>query len=338
MAIFSVNNIRIAGITAAVPSAKASNRSCPLISAEEAELLIRTTGIEERRIAGKDLCASDLCFEAAKALLEELRWDPHEVDALVFVTQTPDHQLPGNSMLLQDRLGLSHECMALDIHQGCAGYVYGLATLSGMMSASGLKKALLLVGDTITKLLDPSDKGTIPIFSDAGSATALEWSDAAELMHFHLQTNGAKSNAICMQGSGSRKDEPGDPFMRMRGHDIFTFGLKEVAPNIESLLQYCRMEKNEIDYFVFHQANLLLNESIRKKLDIAPEKVPYTLQNYGNTSCATIPLTLVDQVCEQAAEDAKRVVLSGFGVGLSWGSAVVSLQDLRSRKLIEIDE
>lgn len=337
MALFSVHNTRIAGMVAAVPKGAIHNASLDGFGSDEMALLMQTTGIETRRVAPQGMCASDLCYQAALSLLQGLNWKPEEVDALMFVTQTPDYQLPGNSMLLQERLGLSAECMTLDLHQGCAGYVYGLATLSGLMSASGLKKALLLVGDTITQLLDPKDKGTIPIFSDAGTATALVWDADAEAMHFHLQSSGANSAAIRMEGSGARI-ENGDAFMRMRGHDIFTFGLKEVAPNIESLLEHCSFDKENVDYFVFHQANRLLNESIRKKLNIPSDKVPYSLQDFGNTSCATIPLTLVHGLRDKLGQKQQKIVLSGFGVGLSWGSALVSIGEFWSQEILDVHE
>lgn len=335
MAVFSIPHVRMSGITAAVPGHIEANNGLSGFSPEELELLIRTTGIDTRRVAPSDVCASDLCYEAAVRLMEGLNWLPEEVDALVFVTQTPDYQLPGNSMLLQDRLGLSGNCLTLDIHQGCAGYVYGLSALAGLMSASGLKKGLLLVGDTITRLLDPLDKGTIPIFSDAGTATALVFDTGAAPLQFNLQTNGAKSDAIRMEGSGSRKQD-GDAFMRMRGHDIFTFGLKEVAPNIEKLLAFSEVAAEEIDYFVLHQANMLLNESIRKKLRVPAEKVPYTLQSYGNTSCATVPLTLVETLARQEVAGNLQWILSGFGVGLSWGSVYAKTGKIWSCPVIEV--
>lgn len=337
MALFSVQNTRIAGMVAAVPKETVHNTSLDGFGTDEMALLIQTTGIETRRIAPLGMCASDLCYQAALSLMQGLNWKPEDVEALVFVTQTPDYQLPGNSMLLQERLGLSTECVTLDIHQGCAGYVYGLASLSGLMSASGLRKALLLVGDTITQLLDPNDKGTVPIFSDAGSATALVLDEKAEAMYFHLQSSGANAAAIRMEGSGARLAK-GDAFMRMRGLDIFTFGLKEVAPNIESLLKYCSFDKEKVDYFVFHQANRLLNESIRKKLNIPSDKVPYTLQDFGNTSCATIPLTLVHGLGDKLGKTQQKIVLSGFGVGLSWGSALVSIGEFWSQEILEVHE
>lgn len=335
MALFSISNIRISGVTAAVPSQREQNDELEGFEKEECELLINTTGIRSRRVAPQGLCASDLCYQAAQALLAGLSWNPSEIDLLVMVTQTPDYQLPGNSILLQERLGLRSECMTLDLHQGCAGYVYGLSQVSALMNSAGMKKALLLVGDTITHLLDPKDKGTIPIFSDAGTATALEFHKEASPIYFHLQSTGVQADAIRMEGSGTRRTM-GDAFMRMRGHDIFTFGLKEVAPNVESLLDYAGVSKEHIDYFIFHQANRLLNESIRKKLKLAPEKVPYSLQDYGNTSCATIPLTWVHALRDELQENRRNIVLSGFGVGLSWGSVLLSAEKVWSQPIIEV--
>lgn len=335
MALFSIAHIRIRGVTAAVPSHIQYNEALEGFEADERRLLIQTTGIRARRVAPQGVCASDLCYEAAKALLDGLGWKPEEVDILVMVTQTPDYQLPGNSILLQERLGLGSGCLTLDLHQGCAGYVFGLSQVSAMMQASGMKKALLLVGDTITQLLDPKDKGTQPIFSDGGTATALEFSEEAEPMYFNLQSSGVKADAIRMEGSGARVAD-GDSFMRMRGHDIFTFGLKEVAPNVEALLAFAGMEKDVVDYFIFHQANRLLNESIRKKLKLDEAKVPYSLDVYGNTSCATIPLTWVHALRDELHENRRNIVLSGFGVGLSWGSALVCAEQVWSRAIIEI--
>ncbi|MDX2362353.1 MAG: ketoacyl-ACP synthase III [Crocinitomicaceae bacterium] len=327
MAVFSISNTKIVGVSAAIPKKEASNLDLMGMSEQEIQLLIKTTGIDKRRIANEETSASDLCLKAAEKLLDDLKWQKEEIEILIFVSQTPDYQIPGTSMILQQKLGLPNTCMALDINQGCAGYVVGLATMTSMMSASQLKKGLLLVGDTITQLLQEGDNSTVPIFSDAGSATAIEFDANAEDMHFNLQTDGSKYDAIIMEKGGH---------MKMRGHDIFTFGLKEVSPNLERLFEHSQRSKEEVDHFVFHQANKLLNESIRKKMDIPSEKVPMTLHKYGNTSCATIPLTIVSELQQEVQQKNVNLVLSGFGVGLSWGSAFVNISDIQCPKLIEI--
>ncbi len=327
MAFIRTNNVKISGISAAIPRNTESNEDLTSMSKESIDLLIKTTGIQARRIAPSSLTAADMCQAAAEKLLTELNWDRSEIEILIFVTQTPDQPIPGMSMQLQDRLGLPKSCMAMDLNQGCAGYVYGLSTIMSLMSGSQLKKGLLLVGDTITHLLDKSDHSTVPIFSDAGTATALEFDPSAEKAVFNLQTDGNGADAI-RQLRGEQ--------MKMNGHQVFHFGLKEVVPNIRETLKGTGIELDEIDHFVFHQANKLLNESIRKKLNIPPEKVPYTLNIFGNTSCATIPITIVHSLKNENSNPSKTCLLSGFGVGLSWGSGVVNLSECVLPNLIEL--
>ena len=327
MAFIRTQNVKIAGISAAIPKNLESNQDLTNISKESIDLLVQTTGINSRRVAPKSLSASDMCYSSAEKLLNELDWDRSEIEILIFVSQTPDQPIPGSSMLLQERLGLPKSCMAMDLNQGCAGYVYGVSTIMSLMSASKLKKGLLLVGDTITHLLDESDQATVPIFSDAGTATALEFDEEASDAIFNLQTDGNGFRAIEQKRGGA---------MTMNGHEVFHFGLKEVVPNIKSTLENSEAEMEQIDHFIFHQANLLLNESIRKKLKIPSEKVPYTLNEFGNTSCATIPVTIVNSLGKELISSQRTCLLSGFGVGLSWGSGVVNLSNCVCPDLIEL--
>lgn len=351
MAIFSHSHITLAGLSAAVPGHRASNAELDLLPEKERARFIKTTGIETRRVAPPGMTAADLCFVAAEKLLTDLGWAPDTIDVLIFVTQTPDFTIPGTATQLQQWLGLSQQCMALDINQGCAGYVYGLSTVSALMAAGQLKRGLLLVGDTITHTLSPGDKSTVPIFSDAGSATALSYSPEAAPMTFHLQSDGARHAAIIVPEGGSRHplDEhsalrrevaPGIQragcHLAMQGLDIFNFALREVAPNIRALLQKAGESVDSIDHFVFHQANLLLNESIRKKLQIPKEKVPYSLPEFGNTSCATVPVTLVARLRKRLESGPANLILSGFGVGLSWGSVHLRTPALCCPEMIEL--
>jgi len=229
--------------------------------------------------------------------------------------------------------------------------VYGLSTLAGMMSSGGIKRALLLVGDTITRFISPEDKSTVPIFSDAGTATALEYAPEGGRMAFHLQSDGGGKEAIFVKAGGARipldsnteiveEKEPGlfraDKHMGMKGLDVSHFALREVAPNVARLLEEEKLSAEALDYVIFHQANLLLNESLRKKLKLQPEQVPYTLGKFGNTSCATIPLTLVSELREVLAKGSHQLLMSGFGVGLSWGSASLQVADLVCPEIIEL--
>lgn len=350
MAVFTVPNIRIKGIAACVPRQVEDNGQLELISENERALFIKTVGIRYRRVAPKGTIASDLCFAAADKLLTELNWNREEVKVLVFVTQTPDYIIPNTSSLLQEKLGLSKNCLVFDINLGCSGYVYGLSVVSSLLQNMPGGKGLLLVGDVSTATISKQDKSTTPLFSDAGSATALEYA-AGEKAHYNLQTDGKGYDDIIVPDGGFRNRVSESSFelkeydkgiqrtgidMKLDGIKIFNFALREVAPNINQLLSEIKIDKADIDYFVFHQANLLMLESVRKKLQLDTAKVPYSLYNYGNTSSATIPLTMVTNLRQQLINNKLKFVLSGFGVGLSWGSTYIETDNIVCPELIEI--
>ncbi len=350
MAVFAVPDVAVKGISAAVPATAADNNDFELLTEKERALFINTVGIRYRRIAPAQVTASDLCLHAAEKLLNDLQWNREEVKILVFVTQTPDYIIPNTASLLQQKLGLSKSCIAFDVNLGCSGYVYGLSIVGGLLQNMPGAKALLLVGDISTATISMQDKSTAPLFSDAGSATALEFCKGSEI-YFNLQNDGKEYDDIIIPGGGYRNRftekqlqyteyEKGisrnDLHMKLDGVKIFNFGLREVAPNVETLLAEKKIEKDHIDFFVFHQANLLMLESIRKKLKVAAEKVPYSLYDYGNTSSATIPLTMVARLNEILQAGKCKLLLSGFGVGLSWGSAYLETENIVCPKVIEI--
>jgi 3-oxoacyl-[acyl-carrier-protein] synthase-3 len=270
----------------------------------------------------------------------------------LFVSQSPDYFLPATSIILQNRLGLSKATMAFDIQLGCSGYVYGLSVISNLMNSGKFKKGLLLVGDKSSFSPSRQDKSTYPIFGDAGTATLLEYDPAAGKMDFNLQSDGSGAKAIIIEDGGMRNTyteesdkmvEVGPGIIRNRknlvldGIEVFNFSLREAAPNVMDLLKYNSTAVTDYDFFVFHQANKLMNESIRKKLKIEPEKVPYSLQQYGNTSSASIPLTIVTELADKVKDKKTEMLLSAFGVGLSWASASLTLNNLKCLPLIEIE-
>lgn len=353
MCYFSVANIRLSAVAAVVPSRQLSNEDLDLLNGLEARVFIKTVGIGNRRVAPPAICASDLCVAAAQRILQLRSLDPAGIGALVFVTQTPDYLLPGNSTLVQRRLGLPSSAFLLDLNQGCAGYVYGLASLACLMSAARIQKGLLLVGDTITRLLSPKDRSTVPIFSDAGSATLLELTGDTDPMHFNLGGEGKGVEAIYVRGGGAR--EPFGPdslavaqqeqnlarapvHLSMRGMDVLHYSLKYVAPNIRELLDAAQTAVEAPDYYIFHQANRILNECLLKKLGIPPQKAPETLFDYGNTSCATIPVTICHHLGSELGHGKKTMVLSGFGAGFSWGSALVTVESALCPDLLEMPD
>jgi 3-oxoacyl-[acyl-carrier-protein] synthase-3 len=352
MALFSIPNIRITGIASAVPGIVADNLELDLMSRDERAAFVKKVGIRTRRIAPPSVCASDLCVTAAKRLLADKNEKPEEIGAMVFVTQTPDFLLPGNSMLVQKRLGLSKSTYLIDLNQGCAGYVYGIATLAGMMHSAGIRKGLLLVGDTISRLISPEDKSTLPIFSDAGSATILEYSTAGDTMFFNLGSDGNGAHAIRLHDGGSRHPFGEGSFhlqtigpgirrapahLAMEGIDVLQYTFRHVVPNILELLEMAGWVVDDPDYYVFHQANSLLNEGLARKLGLKSEKLPESLEDFGNTSSATIPITLNYRLSRLLSEGRYKLLLSGFGVGFSWGSALVQVDSVVCPEVIELN-
>lgn len=350
MALFQINNVNIAGLSAIVPANEVSNQDYSWISESERDLLIKTTGIKSRRIVNGDATVLDLALESAQQLIEKLHWNKSEIELLILVTQSPDYIIPATSIILQEKLGLSKNCIAFDINLGCSGYVYGLSVAASMVSAGTIKKGLLVVGDISSKGINPKDKSTAPLFSDAAAVTALEFKVDADPMPFCLQSDGKGFEAIMIPDGGIRNPvnektlvevefEKGIIRNRrqliLNGHDIFNFSLREVAPNIEKLMSYFLIDKETVDYWVFHQANLLMNEMVRKKLKLPPEKVPYSLDKFGNTSSATIPITIINNLSEFIREGPKKMILSGFGVGLSWGACAVNFKNTVIIPIIE---
>jgi 3-oxoacyl-[acyl-carrier-protein] synthase-3 len=343
MALFSILNIKISGISSCVPKQVESNYDYNWISEKERKMLVKTTGVENRHVANKGVTTSDLCEQAAVKLLNQLKWDSKDIELLIFVSQSRDYFLPATAIILQDKLGLPTTAIALDISLGCSGYVYGLSTIASLMSTTKIKKALLLVGDISTFSLNKKDKSTYPLFGDAGTVTALEYDERAPQIDFNLQSDGSGSDAIIIPDGGLRnplceesyeEKEIASGIIRsnrnvaLDGIEVFNFSLREVVPNIEELLKYNQSSKADYDYYVLHQGNKLMNNSLRKKLGVAESKVPYSLQEYGNTSSASIPLTIMHQLREKITTKKTKLILSGFGVGLSWGSAAIELNNI----------
>lgn len=349
MALLKTSYASIAGISACVPSATEKNTDYVQVNEQERNLFMQTTGVRERRVSPVEICASDLCFHAAEKLLSELNWKKEEINLLVFVSQSPDYFLPATSVILQHKLGLSKNTMAFDINLGCSGYVYGLSVISSLMNNPGINKALLLVGDKSTISLNPNDKTAYPLFGDAGSATALERKENE--IFFNLQSDGEGKNAIIIPGGGTRnryyegilKDTEEAPGifrnacnLHLNGEEVFNFSLREVKPNVDELYRFSGKSIDETDYFVFHQANKLMNESVRKKMKIDISKVPYSIGRFGNTSSASIPLTIVTELKEQVTSQKLKLLLAGFGVGFSWGSVWLETEKLICPDLVEI--
>ena len=351
MAFLETGNVRIRGISACVPEHKEYNRDYDWITEDERKLLIKTTGISCRHVSREGTTTSDLAAIAADKLIQKLGWEKSEIDLVVFVTQSRDYFLPSTALILHQKLELSKSCAAFDIGLGCSGYVYGLSTAAAYMAGGSMKKALLLAGDISTVSVNKRDKSTYPLFGDCGTATALEYEAGAAPMVFNLQSDGSGFEAIIMpdgclkqlyneESYIEREVEKGVIRSRrnlsLNGMDVFNFSVREAPANITAVMNRCGKTAEDYDFLIMHQANLLMNETIRKKLKIPAEKVPYSLADYGNTSSASIPLTIVSQLAERAQQPA-RWLFSGFGVGLSWGSVSLETDHIVCLPVIETD-
>jgi 3-oxoacyl-[acyl-carrier-protein] synthase-3 len=347
VAYLHTSHCRITAIASCIPGRIERTTDYSHIGTEEQEMFIRTTGIRERRVAEKDVACSDLCYTAAKHILEKFKC-AQEIDVIIFVSQSPDYYLPATSILLQERLQLKKDSIAFDISLGCSGYVYGLSVMSNLLQGGQLKKGLLLVGDKSSTSTTYEDKSTYPLFGDAGTATLVEYTAENKTWHFNLQSDGSGKNAIIIEHGQCRNPfdktledmvqiEPGiaraKKHLILNGLDVFNFALKEVAVNINTLFEKSGIKKEDIDYFVLHQANKLINESVRKKLKVDAAKVPYSIELFGNTSSASIPLTMCYAMKDALATKKLKLLLSGFGVGLSWGSVVLETENVHTALL-----
>ncbi|HEY8667753.1 MAG TPA: ketoacyl-ACP synthase III [Tepidisphaeraceae bacterium] len=342
MPLSTLHNFAIRGIASAVPAGvRLAADSC--FPAEEALRISASLGVKERRVAGRHTCASDLCFAAAERLLGELNWRRDSVDALIFVSQTPDHILPPTACILQERLKLSKRCAAFDVNLGCSGYVYGLWLAGSLIASGAVRRVLLLAGDTITRLCDPADRSVALLFGDAGSATALEHDPASAPAFFNLGSDGAGAGHLCVSGGGFRQTAgaragAGDKHLQMNGAEIFAFTLREVPAMIRGVLDAAAWPIESADAFVFHQANAFLLQHLIKKLKLPPEKVPMALEKYGNTSVASIPVAITHGLRPILTQRPAKLLLAGFGVGLSWGAVAMGAGPLVLADMIEVPE
>lgn len=339
MAQATVRNVRFKGLASCVPGTVVSNLDVEPERKAERERLVRNIGINLRHVCQKDQHFSDLAHRAATDLLPALGWDKSEVDALIVVTQSPDYPIPATAIILQDRLGLSHGCLAFDINLGCSGYPYGLMVMSSLISAGRIRRGLVLVGDRSSNP-ESLDNGLVSLFGDAATATALEYDETAPPMYFDTGSDGSGYRAIIIEAGGQRvpiqprhlERQAGTDGISRKGTDvildgpaILNFSIREVPPAVTALIASTPYAADSIDYFVFHQANRMINETIRKKLKLPEAKVPYTLHDYGNTSSASVPITMTARLRDPILTGTTRLLLSGFGVGLSWASCIVDL-------------
>ena len=334
MAFFELQHIAIKGIAAAVPDRKVSSYDIDLFTQEEAQTFIDTVGIENRYWASSDECASDLCFAAAEKLLQDLQWNKNEIDILAFESVTRDYRTPPTASILQNRLSLSETCFTLDIPMGCCGFMYAVIVVGKMMGVN-CRKALLLVGDTASRMSSPLDKSRVPLFGDCGTAIALEYDENAGTIYADINTDGSGYQALLTPHSEFRHpitpesfeyEDFGNGIVRapvhslINGMDVFSFAITKPPQNLKDTMARLQLEDKDVDYYLVHQANKIIVDRFVKKSKLNPNKVPMNIREYGNCGGASIPLLMVTELADQLRQTPLSLVMSSFGLGLTWGT------------------
>ncbi len=329
-----VKNVAIRGISACVPKHVEENKGLPVFKEGEDVRVIAQTGIERKHVVTPGMCMADLSVGAFNGLMFELEWEKDSIDALVLVSSAADYITPPTSNVLHGLLELNESCLCLDIRQGCPGWIVGMDMVSSLLSNGHMRRAILLCGDLSSPMSSPYDKETRPLFGDTITATALEYEEGAPTLEFLHGCRGKDYEAIITPAGGLKNPvtaddlefkEYGPNLIRrqidctMDGMGVFAFGISVAPKSVQQLMAHFDLQQEDIDCFLFHQANQYMNEKIRKKLQISPEKVPYSLRDYGNNSGGSIPLTLVTQRREQYQSGKMNSVACAFGVGLAWG-------------------
>lgn len=321
----------IRGIVSSVPPRRFDNlKDATAFEPKEVEKVVRMAGVKTRYLAGDSICSSDLCVAAARRLMESLQWAPESVDALIFVTQTPDYFLPSTCCVAHRALGLKDTCASFDVGLGCSGYPYGLWLAASMLQNPGIRRVLLLHGETPTRFSDQSDRAVALLFGDAGSATGLESTDASDGRNwwYCLHTDSSGLSDLIIEGGGFRSRFPETKrsyFVTMNGANIFNFTIKRLPPLIEDTLRAGGVDREQIDYFIFHQSNQYIMRHVAATVKLPESKVPFIIGEYGSAGGPSVPLTITTGNLSRPSDRALQLLVLGYGVGLSWGSALIDL-------------
>ncbi|MBF0267964.1 MAG: ketoacyl-ACP synthase III [Alphaproteobacteria bacterium] len=285
------------------------------------EFLKEKLGIHSRPIVAEDETTAVLAVRAARKLLQETGTPAQEIDALAVVTQTPDHLIPHVSALLHAALGFRKDVAAFDIGLGCSGFVYGLGLLLPAMSAHGWKKAILITADTYSRLIDPKDRATAPLFGDAAASSLLCDNPRFTVGRTTFGTAGDKHAALTALGTGAAPVERRPLFMD--GREIFNFTMEQVLSDIRRCLEINQLASQDIDLWVFHQANRYILEAMGAALKIPLDRLVVDVAEFGNTTSSSIPIALA-RLDATRLRSARRILIAGFGVGLSWASTILT--------------
>ncbi len=328
----------ISGIVSCLPENHIINSHFhPQFGATAVKDVVKMIGVEGRYWADENITTRDLCSKAGIHLLQKLNWQPDSVDALIFVSQTPDYRLPASACALQSDFKLPSACITFDVNLGCSGYPYAIWLAMTMVRTGSARRVLLAVGDTVSKIVDPTDRSTAMLFGDAGTVTAIE-ATADQAASFVMGTDGnGAANLIVPRGAFKDYLSFGDErlvnrnpnYLYMDGSEIFNFTLKTVPALVNETIDLSGISVDRHDGFLFHQANLFMLKHLIKKLGVPPEKAPININQYGNTSCASIPLLMTTCLNHRLTNEPMRLAMFGFGVGYSWAGASLSVGPLK---------
>ena len=355
MAFLKVENVIISGVSTCVPANIEINEKLPFYkSVEEARQVVEAIGIEHRHISPKHIAVSDLLIGAANSLLDSLGWEKDSLDLLAVVTQTPDYVNHPTSFVVHQSLGLDENTMCLDMYHGCPGWVVGLSSVTTMMTTGCIKRALLLDGDVISKDQDASNREERPLFGDAGTATALEYLEGVAPIYFNIGSKSEDGMALARTQGGYRSPftmetlkieldrkagllTGSDSIDSMDSMDVFSFAITKAPKAMKRLCANFDLPLADIDKLVLHQANKMIVDAIAKRMKVTEEKVPLSLRHYGNTTSASIPVTLsTGQTAVDYRASHLKTLACGFGTGLSWGAVYFETSNLVIPEVVTI--
>ena len=314
--------ISVTGLGVHVPERVLTNAELSTLVDTNDEWIVERTGIRERRIAADHEALTDIAMPAARRALEMANADPATIDLLVVATVTPDMAFPSAGAIMADQLGMP-DAAAYDLSAGCTGFVYAIAQAHAMLAAGLAHKALVVGGDVLSKILDWTDRSTLVLFGDGAGAVVMEQVEEGGFLGFELGADGAGGANLWLPGSGSRKFDDPEKFVKMNGREVFKFATRVMVSSAEAILEECDKTVDDIDVYVPHQANVRIIDHAVKKLGVAHEKTVINVDRYGNTSSGSIPLALADAADDGRLEPGKLVLLTGMGAGLTWGSALI---------------
>ena len=316
------SNVTITGLGVHVPERVVSNDELSRYVETSDEWIRERTGIRERRMASTEEALSDVSLPAARQALEQAGVDGADVDLLIVATVTPDMAFPSTAALLADTLGAT-QAAAYDLSAGCTGFVYALAQAYGMVGAGLSRRALVVGGDLLSRILDWTDRSTLVLFGDGAGAVVLEPAADSGFLGFELGADGGGGESLWLPGSGSRVFEQPDRYVKMNGREVFKFATRVLVQSANDVLERCGVSVDDVDVYVPHQANVRIIDHAAKRLGFPQEKVVINVDRFGNTSSGSIPLALADAVADGRLHAGQLVLMTGMGAGLTWGSALM---------------